>query len=108
MSKLGKFLGNAEEVEIQGEKLKVYPLKVKDLKLFMGKENATPEEQMNLSKDIIKKSLLDEEVTDEEIDSMNTEAFMNLMEAINKVNGFKDEKLDRIAKLKERIVQQGK
>ena len=44
-SKLGKFLGKPEEVEIQGEKLQIYPLKVKDLRLFVGKENATPEER---------------------------------------------------------------
>lgn len=105
MSKLGKFLGHSEEVEIQGEKLMIYPLKVKDLKLFMGKENASPEEQMNMSKQIIKKSLRDEEVTDEEIDDMNTEAFMELMNAINKLNGFKDDKIDRIKQLKEQAIQ---
>ena len=96
MSKLGKFLGHAQEVEIQGEKLMIHPLKVKDLRLFMGKENPTQEEQMDMSKDIIKKSLLDEEVTDEEIDSMKTETFMELMDAINKINGFKDDKLDKL------------
>ena len=96
MSKLGKFLGHAQEVEIQGEKLMITPLKVKDLKLFMGKEKASQEEQMDMSKDIIKKSLLDEEVTDEEIDSMKTETFMELMDAINKINGFKDDKLDKL------------
>lgn len=105
MSKLGKFLGHSEEVEIQGEKLMIYPLKVKDLKLFMGKENASPQEQMNMSKQIIKKSLRDEEVTDEEVDDMNTEAFMELMNAINKLNGFKDDKIDRIKQLKEQAIQ---
>lgn len=108
MSKLGKFLGTPEEVEIQGDKLMVYPLKVKDLQLFIGKENASQEEQMKLSKEIIKKSLKDEEVTDDEIDEMNTEAFMDIMDAINRINGFKDEKLDKLTKLKERLVQQGK
>ena len=57
MSKLGKFLGHSEEVEVQGEKLLITPLKVKDLKLFMDKENASQEEQMEMSKEIIKKSL---------------------------------------------------
>jgi len=108
MSKLGKFLGKTEEIKVQGEKLTIHPLKVKDLKLFMGKEKATPEEQMAMSKEIIKKSLKDDEVTDEEIDNMNTEAFMELMEGINKVNGFTDEKQDKLAKLKERLVQQAK
>ena len=98
MSKLGKFLGHSEEVEVQGEKLFITPLKVKDLKLFMGKEESTQEEQMEMSKEIIKKSLLEEEITDEEIDSMKTEAFMEIMDAINKVNGFTNEKIDRIRK----------
>jgi len=101
MSKLGKFLGKAEEVQIQGETLKIYPLKVKDLELFAGQENATKEEQMRLSKELIKKSLKDEELTDEEIDNWKTEAFTEVMDAINKVNGFKDEGIDKIRKIKE-------
>ncbi len=96
MSKLGKFLGHSEEVEVQGEKLVITPLKVKDLKLFMGKENSTQEEQMEMSKEIIKKSLVGEEVTDEEIDSMNAEAFMELMNAINKLNGFTNDKIEQL------------
>ena len=100
MSKLGKFLGHSEEVEVQGEKLMITPLKVKDLKLFMGKENASQEEQMEMSKEIIKKSLVDEEVTDEEIEAMKTEAFMELMDTINKVNGFTNDKIDRLRPVK--------
>ena len=96
MSKIGKFLGHSEEVVVQGETLTITPLKVKDLKLFMGKENASQEEQMELSKEIIKKSLIEEDVTDEEIDAMNTEAFMELMDQINKVNGFTNEKIDKL------------
>ena len=101
MSKLNKFLGKSEEVEIQGEKLTIHPLKVKDLNLFVGKENASQEEQMRLSKEIIKKSLKDDEVTDEEIDDMTTEVFIILMDEINRINGFKDDKIARLAKLKE-------
>ena len=96
MSKLGKFLGHSEEVEVQGEKLMITPLKVKDLKLFVGKEKASQEEQMEMSKEIIKKSLVDEEVTDEEIDAMRTEAFMELMNAINKINGFTNDKIEQL------------
>lgn len=118
MSKLGKFLGNAEEIEIKGEKMMIYPLKVKDLKLFLGKENSSPEEQLELSKIIIKNSftnpdinkpstteeekqkMLDEIPTDEEIEEMNTEAFTKLMNSINKINGFKDENADKITELR--------
>ena len=100
MSKLGKFLGHSVEVEVQGEKLMITPLKVKDLKLFVGKEKASQEEQMEMSKEIIKKSLVDEEVTDEEIDAMRTEAFMELMNAINKVNGFTNDKIEQLRPIK--------
>ena len=96
MSKLGKFLGHSVEVEVQGEKLMITPLKVKDLKLFMGKEDASPEEQMEMSKEIIKKSLVGEEVTDEEVEAMKTEAFMELMNAINKINGFTNDKIEQL------------
>ena len=112
MSKLGKFLGSPEEIEIQGDdgmvKLMVYPLKVQDLKLFMGKEKASPEELLVLNREIIKKSLKDEEATDDEVDNMKTESYMKIMTAINKINGFEDEKSDKLTRLKERLVQQGK
>ncbi len=93
MSKLGKFLGKAEEIEIEGEKLKVYPLKVKDLELFAGKEKASEEEKLKMNRIIIKRSLRDEEgVTDEEIDGMSAEAFTKIMATISKINGFDDER----------------
>jgi len=96
MSKLSKFLGSPQEFEIQGEKIVLHPLTVKDLELFMGKENASPEEQMKMSIELIKKSLNDPEVTNEEIEKMNTESFMDIMDAINKLNGFKDERIEKI------------
>lgn len=102
MSKLGEFLGAPKEVEIKGKKLTIYPLKVKDLGLF--KETMTDEEKVNLSKEIIKKSLNDPEVTNEEIDNMDMESFVQLMDEINKLNGFEDE---RLRKIKEKISQAG-
>jgi hypothetical protein len=105
MSKISKFLGSPQEVEIKGEKITLFPLRVKDLSLFVGKENSTPEEQMRLSKEIIKKSLNDPEVTDEEVENMETETYILLMEEINKLNGFKDERLDRIKQLKDKALQ---
>jgi len=102
-SKLSKFLGSPKEIEVKGEKLKIYPLKVKDLNV-MSNPNMSNEEKMKLSKTIIKKSLRDEEVTDEEIDDMDMEVFVQLMNEINKLNGFEDEQL---TKIKEKIVQAG-
>lgn len=105
MSKLSKFLGKPEEIEIKGEKLTLYPLKVKDLQLFAGKEDSSSEEKFKLSKEIIKKSLLDEEVTDEEIDAMDTDSFITLMDAINKINGLKDENVEKIRRAQERNIR---
>lgn len=100
MSKLGQFLGTPKEVEIKGQKLVIYPLKVRDLSLF--KEGLSDEEKVKLSREIIKRSLNDSEITDKEIEEMDIEVFMELMEEINKLNGFEDE---RIRKIKEKIVQ---
>jgi len=90
MSRLSKFLGLPKEVEIEGlGKINIYPLKVKDMKLF--KQNITPEEQLTMSKEIIKLSLCDEkDITDEEIESLPLQAFTKIMEEINEVNGFNE------------------
>ncbi len=105
MNKLDKFLGSPQEVEIQGEKFLIHPLKVKDLELFMGKEKASPEEQMKMSVQLIKKSLNDPEITDEKVENLSTEFFMDIMEAINKINGFKDDRIERIKQHQRRNLQ---
>ncbi len=93
MGALEKFLGVPKEIEIDGMKLTLNPLKIKDMNKF-SKQNPTPEEATQMSKDIIKLSLLD--ATDEEIDNLPMEMFIQIMDEINKLNGFKDERLDRI------------
>jgi len=103
MSKLSKFLGQPKEIEIKGEKLILFPLKVKDLVLF--KENMTAEEKMKLGGKLIKRSLNDDSITDEEIESMDLETYVAVMDEINKINGFKD---GRIAKIKESIISRAK
>jgi len=100
MSQLSKFLGTSKEVDINGEKVTIYPLKVKDLGMF--KETMSDEEKVKLSKEIIKRSLKDPEITDEEIDNMDMGSFVKLMDEINKLNGFEDE---RIRKIKEKAIQ---
>ena len=103
MSKLGKFLGQPKEVEIKGEKMTLFPLKVKDLVLF--KENMTAEEKMKLGGKLIKRSLNDDSITDEEVESMDLEVYVALMDEINKINGFED---GRITKIKESIISRAK
>lgn len=94
MSKLSEFVGGPKEIEIRGKKLEIYPLKVKDLGMF--KENLTDEEKIKMSKELIKKSLNDPTITDEEIENMDLEVCMDLLEEITKLNGFKDERLEQI------------
>ena len=82
MSKLSKFLGVAKLITIRNEEFSISPLKVKDMHLFMV-ENPTPSKQMEVSKQIIKLSLIDSmpDITDEEIDNMDVEVFTELMQA---------------------------
>lgn len=123
MSKLGKFLGNSAEVDIKGEKLTIYPLKVKDMEFFDRKENASKEEEVAISKKILKMSLrnpdlddkkivltdeerkvLEEEIpNDEEIGSLPLEVFTKIMEEINKLNGFNNEDIESLRLAKKRM-----
>jgi len=95
MGSLNNFLGKPKEVEIEGNKITLIPLKVKDMHLF-SKKDATEEEMSQISKNLLKLSIVD--TTDEEIDSLPVEIFTQIMEEINKLNGFTDEKLDTIRK----------
>ena len=88
MGALNSFLGKPREIEICNVKVTIYPLKVKDIAMF-SKESMTKEEQTEASKKMIKLSIPD--ATDEEIDNLSIDAFIKIMEAINELNGFKDE-----------------
>ena len=56
MSKLSKFIGQSKEIEIRGEKIKLFPLTVKEMGLLENmsklgaKENPTKEEQEEVRK----------------------------------------------------------
>ena len=93
MGKLSNFLGKPKEVEITGQKLVLHPLKVKDMGLF-SKQNPTEEEAKEIARQIMKLSI--ENTTDEEIENLPVEVYMAIMDEINKLNGFKDERLDSI------------
>lgn len=100
MGSLNNFLGKPKEVEILGSKIILRPLKVKDMGLFSN-QNATDEEKSKIGKEILKLSI--ENTTEQEIDELPLEVFTKIMDEINKLNGFTDEKLDTI---KKRIEQQ--
>ena len=93
MGSLNKFLGAPKVIEVEGNEIKIIPLKVKDMNKF-AKQNATPEEQTQMSREILKLSI--EDTTDEEIDALPLEVFTKIMDEINKLNGFTDDKLDAV------------
>jgi len=93
MGALNKFLGKPIEIELEGEKIQLHPLKVKDMSLF-SKDNLNQEETAEMSKKILLLSIPD--ATTEEIDNLPMDKFVVLMEEINKLNGFTDERLDKI------------
>lgn len=95
MGSLNKFLGQPKEIEIEGTKITLHPLKVKDMYLFSN-QNATDEEKAKMSTEILKLSIPDAD--EDEIKNLPVEIFVKLMEEINKLNGFEDERIDTIRK----------
>jgi len=100
MGSLNKFLGKPKVVNLNGEEITLSPLKVKDMHLF-SKQDATEEEKVKMSSDILKLSIPD--TTEEEIENLPLEVFIKLMEEINKLNGFTDENIDKVRALKHRM-----
>ncbi len=101
MGSLSKFLGAPKEIVINGEKITIHPLKVKDMEKF-SKEKPTDEETKEIGREMFKLSIPD--ATDEEIDNLTVDSFGKIMDEINKLNGFKDARLDVI---KAKIAQTG-
>lgn len=93
MGALNKFLGKPKEIEINGEKIILHPLKVKDMHLF-AKQDVDDVKMAEMTKQILKLSIPD--TTDEEINDLPVEISIKIMEEINKLNGFTDERLDKI------------
>ena len=102
MSKLGKILGVPKNVTLRGEVFKIFPLQVKVLGLFM-QENSTHDEQIKITKEILRKSLKEENITDEEIENMDVDLFKELMREISSLNGLKED--ERIRKFKEQNIR---
>jgi len=96
MGALDRFLGKPKEVEIEGEKFLLKPIKVKDL-MKITVNNPTPEQSLKIAKTLITLSLND--VTEEEIDELPLDIYMKLINEINKLNGFEDEQSDRVREL---------
>jgi len=105
MSRLSKFLAIPKELEIQGEKFKIYPVKGKDLAMLQGDpEKLSKEEQFKMTVKIIKKSLRDDEdITEEEIENLDSDILIALSDAVLEASGLTDKNgaLARIKQIKE-------
>ena len=94
MSRLSKFLGKSEIIEIEGEKLEIKPLKVKDMDLLLnlGDDRSRTEAMHSIIVKTIKEAVPD--ATSDEIDNVGVQYAQQIMEAVMRVNG-----LDKGAKV---------
>jgi hypothetical protein len=117
MSKLSKFIGANKEIDIRGEKIKLFPVTVKDMGILdkiseLSKiEKPTKEEQeesAKLCRDLIRISFPEENFTDEEIGKMDVDLFSELFSQIMEMTyDMKDGKgLSRIRELKAKVIQE--
>lgn len=92
MSRLSKLTGSPIVVEIEGEKLEIYPLKLKNLPLLMNLQSKDLETQGVAMKKLIQTTLKNSvhDATDEEIENVSAKYFIELSEAILEANGLKD------------------
>jgi hypothetical protein len=119
MSKLSKFIGLSKEIEIQKEKIKLFPLTVEEMGILdsmdtLGKkENPTKEEKEEIAKlgrDLIKAAYKEEKFTDEEIRQMDLDMYSELfVQVMENTYEMKDGKgLNRIRELKAKAEQESK
>jgi hypothetical protein len=120
MSKLSKFIGVGEEVNINGETLTIYSITIKDIGLIeklteleKRRGNLTEAENIEIrriNRELIKACFKDENFTDEELIKMSLELYSELsvavMENLNKVKDGKG--LTRIRELKAKAEQEAK
>jgi hypothetical protein len=119
LSKLSKFIGLSKEIEIRGEKIKLFPLTVEEMGILdrmdiLGKkaENQTKEEREELAKlgrDLIKAAYREENFTDEEIRKMDLDMYSELFaQVMENTYEMKDGKgITRIRELKDKVIQEG-
>lgn len=94
MGSLSNFLGKPKEIDLGGEKITIYPLTVKDMAIFQKDIGEDKEANAKMSVKILKLSCPGN--TDDEINGLPMEIFIKLMGEINKLNGFTDERIDKI------------
>jgi uncharacterized protein YnzC (UPF0291/DUF896 family) len=120
MSKLSKFIGESIEVEIRGEKLKLYPLpmkatliieKISDLSKKEKDGTISEDEKVELVRlggALIKISFREENLSDDELENMDLDLYAELYAAVmdNALTQKDGKGLRRIRELKEKASEQ--
>ena len=89
MSRLEKFLAKPKEIDLDGEKILIKPLTLKDMPLILklGKDETTAEAVTELVQRTLKDCFPD--ATQQELDSVSIEYFQKIIDAIMDVNNLK-------------------
>jgi predicted Ser/Thr protein kinase len=105
MSRLTRLAGKSKEIDLEGEKFILSPLKGKDLSLF-SQEDMTKEQKLDAMYEIVRLSLVDNlpDVTKDEIKNLDLRVIEKIMESINELNGFIENE-SAIRKIKEQIIR---
>jgi len=93
MGALNRLMGSPKEIDIDGNKILLHPIKVKDM-AKVSNENPTPEEALAMARNIIKLSI--EDTNNEEIDELPLKTYLKILDEVYKLNGFENEKAGRI------------
>lgn len=102
MSKLKKFLGKPQMVKLGNEEIELMPLNVGDMDTILGLESKDERVKNSSMKELIRRTLKRSvpDAEDEEINGMSLEYFQDLMQAIIKVNGFEETKIQEMVNKK--------
>ena len=101
MSRLERFLGKPEVVEIDGEKFEINPLYGEDFDLVvkLGDKTNTAEAMREMMRKTLKQAVPD--MTNEEFQRLPMSFLNKIMESIMRVNGMEMDKLQ-----KEKLIQE--
>ena len=104
MSIVEKFFGAPEVIEIEGEKVNVYPMAAEDILLF--KKGATMEEQLDNQAELIRRCLRDEKLTVDQIKKFNQGIYMLLLDKIDAISSSVLEKDESaVRRIKDKIAR---
>jgi hypothetical protein len=92
MSRFERLAAKPKEVTIEGETFLIYPLGMRDVKMFIDIQKSDKAQDEFLAEIMLKTlKMTDPEVTEQEIERLPMGTLREIMEAIYEVNGLKEE-----------------